>query len=210
VRTERDAVKMRCDLEGLRRSVTIEETDKTQRGSPTVEIASVVGTPSRERQRQRRRNRALAGATLGRLRKLASVASLLDSLDYAPLRLRTAAPWRYAPASSLFPHWLPNERQQIHLLKSRREAQHSKHAPSQTIRFAIEPAKIALFKAIVESYDNLATLRTDDPKQHHLKLYFSAEMEARFVHCWIRCTNAFRFARFRNSLETRCTSGVAE
>ena len=50
--------------------------------------------------------------------------------------------------------------------------------PTQkTIRFAIEPAKIALFKAIVESYDNLATLRTDDPKQHHLKLYFSAEME---------------------------------
>ena len=47
----------------------------------------------------------------------------------------------------------------------------------QTIRFAIEPAKIALFKAIVESYDNLVTLRTDDPKQHHLKLYFSDEME---------------------------------
>jgi Domain of unknown function (DUF4911) len=48
----------------------------------------------------------------------------------------------------------------------------------KTIRFAIAPAKIALFKAIVESYDNLATLRTDDPKRHHLKLYFSAEMEA--------------------------------
>lgn len=47
----------------------------------------------------------------------------------------------------------------------------------KTIRFAIEPAKIALFKAIVESYDNLATLRTDDPRQHHLKLYFSADME---------------------------------
>jgi hypothetical protein len=47
----------------------------------------------------------------------------------------------------------------------------------QTIRFAIEPAKIALFKAIIESYDNLATLRTDDPKLHHLKLYFSDEME---------------------------------
>jgi hypothetical protein len=42
----------------------------------------------------------------------------------------------------------------------------------------MEPAKIALFKAIVESYDNLATLRTDDPKQHHLMLYFSADMEA--------------------------------
>ena len=51
-------------------------------------------------------------------------------------------------------------------------------AHQKTIRFAIEPAKIALFKAIVESYDNLATLRTDDPKQHHLKLYFSDEMEA--------------------------------
>jgi len=48
----------------------------------------------------------------------------------------------------------------------------------KTIRFAIEPANIAMFKAIVESYDNLATLRTEDPKQHHLKLYFSADMEA--------------------------------
>ena len=48
----------------------------------------------------------------------------------------------------------------------------------KTIRFAIEPAKIALFKAIVESYDNIATLRTDDPKLHHQKLYFSDEMES--------------------------------
>jgi hypothetical protein len=48
----------------------------------------------------------------------------------------------------------------------------------KTIRFAIEPAKIAMFKAIVESYDNLATLRTEDPKQHHLKLYFSDDMES--------------------------------
>ena len=52
------------------------------------------------------------------------------------------------------------------------------HPHLKTIRFAIEPAKIALFKAIVESYDNLATLRTDDPKLHHLMLYFSADMEA--------------------------------
>jgi hypothetical protein len=56
------------------------------------------------------------------------------------------------------------------------------HMPRQkTIRFAIEPANIALFKAIVESYDNLATLRTDDPKQHHLMLYFSDDMEAEVV-----------------------------
>ena len=47
----------------------------------------------------------------------------------------------------------------------------------RTIRFAIEPAKIALFKAIVESYDNLATLRTADPQRHHLMLYFSDDME---------------------------------
>jgi len=50
-------------------------------------------------------------------------------------------------------------------------------AHQKTIRFAIEPAKIALFKAIVESYDNLATLRTADPQQHHLMLYFSEAME---------------------------------
>lgn len=47
-----------------------------------------------------------------------------------------------------------------------------------TITFAIPPEKIALFKAIVESYDNLATLRTEDPRRHYLKLYFAAGMEA--------------------------------
>jgi Domain of unknown function (DUF4911) len=34
---------------------------------------------------------------------------------------------------------------------------------------------MALFKAIVESYDNLATLRTEDPRRHLLKLSFSAD-----------------------------------
>ena len=42
-----------------------------------------------------------------------------------------------------------------------------------TITFALAPAQIAAFKAIVESYDNLATLRTEDPRRHHLKLYFA-------------------------------------
>ncbi len=46
-----------------------------------------------------------------------------------------------------------------------------------TITFAIAPEKIHVFKAIVESYDNLATLRTEDPRRHHLKLYFSADCE---------------------------------
>jgi Domain of unknown function (DUF4911) len=52
----------------------------------------------------------------------------------------------------------------------------------KTITLTMPPERIALFKAIVESYDNLATLRTEDPQQHHLKLYFSpttsAEVEA--------------------------------
>jgi hypothetical protein len=45
-----------------------------------------------------------------------------------------------------------------------------------TIILAMPPARIALFKAIIESYDNLATLRTADPRQHYLKLYFAPEM----------------------------------
>ena len=47
-----------------------------------------------------------------------------------------------------------------------------------TITLAMPPERIALFKAIVESYDNLATLRTEDPRLHHLKLYFALEAAA--------------------------------
>ena len=50
-------------------------------------------------------------------------------------------------------------------------------AAMATMLIWIPPALIALFKALIESYDNLATLRTEDPKQHHLKLYFSDEIE---------------------------------
>jgi hypothetical protein len=46
------------------------------------------------------------------------------------------------------------------------------------IVFALTPRDIALFKAIVESYDNLVTLRTEGPRRHYLCLYFSAEMES--------------------------------
>lgn len=44
----------------------------------------------------------------------------------------------------------------------------------------LEVAKpdIAFFKAIIESYDNLATLRTEDPQLGHLKLWFAPELEA--------------------------------
>jgi hypothetical protein len=40
---------------------------------------------------------------------------------------------------------------------------------------AIAPEQIVLFKSIVESYDNIATLRTEDPTQHHLRIYFAAD-----------------------------------
>ena len=40
---------------------------------------------------------------------------------------------------------------------------------------AIPPAEIVLFKSIFESYDNIATLRTEDPQLHHLRIYFSAD-----------------------------------
>jgi len=43
---------------------------------------------------------------------------------------------------------------------------------------AIPPEQIVLFKSIVESYDNIATLRTEDPSQHHLRIYFSADSRA--------------------------------
>lgn len=41
----------------------------------------------------------------------------------------------------------------------------------------VAPADIAYFKAAIESYDNLATLRTEDPARHHLRLWFACEME---------------------------------
>lgn len=43
---------------------------------------------------------------------------------------------------------------------------------------AIAPEQIVLFKSIVESYDNIATLRTEDPAQHHMRIYFSADSRA--------------------------------
>jgi len=51
-------------------------------------------------------------------------------------------------------------------------------AAMSTLTLAMPPERIALFKAIIESYDNLATLRTEDPKRHYLKLYFAPELSA--------------------------------
>ena len=52
-------------------------------------------------------------------------------------------------------------------------------APSfQSVLLAMPPAGVARFKAIVESYDNLATLRTEDPRHHYLRLYFDSASAA--------------------------------
>ena len=48
----------------------------------------------------------------------------------------------------------------------------------QSVLLAIEPAQIARFKAFIESYDNLATMRTEDPRHHYVRLYFDAALAA--------------------------------
>jgi Domain of unknown function (DUF4911) len=52
-----------------------------------------------------------------------------------------------------------------------------KGAAFESIVIAIPPARIVEFKAIIESYDNLATLRTEDPRRHHLRLYFASDQK---------------------------------
>lgn len=52
------------------------------------------------------------------------------------------------------------------------------HPSFQSIVLALAPAEIARFKAVIESYDNLATLRTEDPRRHYLRLYFGADSAA--------------------------------
>ncbi len=44
-----------------------------------------------------------------------------------------------------------------------------------SLLIAIPPIEIVLFKSIVESYDNLATMRTEDPRRHYLRIYFAPE-----------------------------------
>ncbi len=47
----------------------------------------------------------------------------------------------------------------------------------KSILLEIEPEDMMLFKSIVESYDNLATLRTEDPRRHVLKMWFDPASE---------------------------------
>jgi hypothetical protein len=47
-----------------------------------------------------------------------------------------------------------------------------------TMLIHMPPRQIVAFKSIVEAYDNLATLRTEDPGRHLLRLYFAPETAA--------------------------------
>jgi Domain of unknown function (DUF4911) len=51
-------------------------------------------------------------------------------------------------------------------------------AEIMSIVLEVQPEHIAMVKAVIESYDNLATLRTADPVRRHLKLWFSPEHQA--------------------------------
>jgi hypothetical protein len=64
-----------------------------------------------------------------------------------------------------------------------------------TMTLMIPRERIALFKAIIESYDNLATLRTDDPQTHRLKLYFAPESKAEVEALMTALTEAFDLKR---------------
>ena len=46
-----------------------------------------------------------------------------------------------------------------------------------TLVFELPPREIVHFKAVIESYDNLATLRTENPKRHHLRLWFDEALQ---------------------------------
>ncbi len=54
----------------------------------------------------------------------------------------------------------------------------SESAAIASLVLEVAPRHIALLKAVIESYDNLATLRTADPARHHLKLWFSPAHQA--------------------------------
>ncbi len=59
----------------------------------------------------------------------------------------------------------------------------------------IPPNEIVMFKSIVESYDNLATLRTEDPRTHQLRIYFAPEARAEVEALLDSLTERFQLRR---------------
>ena len=69
----------------------------------------------------------------------------------------------------------------------------------KTIRFDMPPEKIALFKAIVESHDNLVTLRTENPQTHRLCIYFDADSGADVLAVFESLIEPFAITGIENS-----------
>ena len=65
----------------------------------------------------------------------------------------------------------------------------------ESILIAIPPNEIVMFKSIVESYDNLATLRTEDPRAHRLRIYFAPEARAEIEALIESLTERFQIRR---------------
>ncbi len=58
-----------------------------------------------------------------------------------------------------------------------RENQNEREPAIMSIVLEVAPQDMVLFKSIIESYDNLATLRTEDPRRHLLKMWFDPALE---------------------------------
>jgi hypothetical protein len=65
----------------------------------------------------------------------------------------------------------------------------------ESMLIAIPPSEIVMFKSIVESYDNLATLRTEDPQRHRLRIYFASEARAEVEALLESLTERFQIRR---------------
>ncbi len=65
----------------------------------------------------------------------------------------------------------------------------------ESMLIAIPPSEIVRFKSIVESYDNLATLRTEDPRTHRLRIYFAPEARGEVEALLASLTERFQIRR---------------
>ncbi len=84
--------------------------------------------------------------------------------------------------------------------KQRRQAESGDRKPPSagainSVLLWVVPQKIGLFKAIIESYDNLATLRTEDPARQHLRLYYGVESESDVMELLARIADKFSLRR---------------
>ena len=64
-----------------------------------------------------------------------------------------------------------------------------------SLLLGIPPRHIALFKSLIESYDNLVTIRTEDPHNHRMRLYYAPESAAEVEELIDALTGEFSLSR---------------